>query len=72
MMVCVPAVLAVAGSALSAKAETMSALIGGGILYGISLATIGIVQTIPAEILPRKYRALSNGIAFLGGSIGGT
>lgn len=72
LLITVPAVLAVAGSVLSAKANDMYMLIGGGILYGVSLATIGIAQTIPAEILPRKYRTLSNGISFVGGSVGGT
>ncbi|PVH97231.1 MFS general substrate transporter [Periconia macrospinosa] len=70
MLAIVPALLALAGSILSAKANGMVMLIGGGILYGTALATISIVQTIPAEILPRKYRALSNGISFLGGSTG--
>ena len=71
MIAIVPALLALAGSVLSAKATSMTDLIGGGILYGVSLATIGIVQTIPAEILPRKYRTVTNGISFLGGSTGG-
>lgn len=32
----------------------MSMLIGGGILIGTTLATIAIVQAIPAEVLPLK------------------
>ncbi|ORY08789.1 major facilitator superfamily domain-containing protein [Clohesyomyces aquaticus] len=70
MFITILAFLALAGSLLSAKANRIGILIGGGILYGVALATISIAQTIPAEILPRKYRALSNGISFLGGSTG--
>ena len=49
----------------------MTMLIGGGILIGTTLSTIAIVQAIPAEVLPLKYRALANGFAFLGGAVGG-
>lgn len=49
----------------------MSMLIGGGILIGTTLSTIAIVQAIPSEILPLKYRALANGFSFMGGAIGG-
>jgi len=47
-------------------------LIGGGILIGTTLATISIVQSIPSEILPLKYRALANGLAGVAGVMGGT
>lgn len=67
----VPPLIAFAGAVISAKATDMKVLIGGGILIGITLSTISIVQAIPSEILPLKYRALANGFAFLGGSIGG-
>ncbi|KAJ6194028.1 hypothetical protein J3E72DRAFT_272396 [Bipolaris maydis] len=50
----------------------MSMLIGGGILIGTTLATISIVQSIPSEILPLKYRALANGLAGVAGVMGGT
>lgn len=46
-------------------------LIGGGILIGVTLPTISIVQSIPSEVLPLKYRALANGFAFLAGAVGG-
>jgi len=49
----------------------MAVLIGGGVLIGTTLSTIAIVQAIPSEILPLKYRALANGFAFLAGSFGG-
>lgn len=49
----------------------MATLIGGGVLIGVTLATIAIVQAIPAEVLPLKYRALANGLAFIGGAVGG-
>ncbi|OAG01644.1 MFS general substrate transporter [Paraphaeosphaeria sporulosa] len=67
----IPPLIAVAGSIICAKATSMQMLIGGGILVGITLATISIVQSIPSEILPLKYRALANGFAFLGGAVGG-
>jgi hypothetical protein len=49
----------------------MSMLIGGGILIGTTLATISIVQSIPSEVLPLKYRALANGLAGCAGTMGG-
>lgn len=49
----------------------MNLLIAGGVLYGITLATLSIVQSIPAEILPLKYRTIASGIAFVGGTSGG-
>ena len=67
----VPPLIAFAGAVVSAKATSMPMLIGGGILIGITLSTISIVQAIPSEVLPLKYRALANGFAFLGGAVGG-
>ncbi|KAH6661737.1 major facilitator superfamily domain-containing protein [Halenospora varia] len=67
----VPPLVAFAGAVISAKAATMSTLIGGGILIGFTLSTVSIVQSIPAEVLPMKYRPLANGFAFVAGSLGG-
>ncbi|ORY57013.1 major facilitator superfamily domain-containing protein [Pseudomassariella vexata] len=67
----VPPIIAFIGAVISAKATSMSMLIGGGILIGTTLSTISIVQAIPSEILPLKYRALANGFAFMGGALGG-
>lgn len=67
----VPPLIAFVGAIISAKATSMSMLIGGGVLIGTTLSTISIVQAIPSEILPLKYRALANGFAFMGGAIGG-
>ncbi|KAF2688931.1 MFS general substrate transporter [Lentithecium fluviatile CBS 122367] len=67
----IPPLIAFAGSIICAKATSMNMLIGGGILIGVTLATISIVQSIPSEILPLKYRALANGFAYLGGAAGG-
>ncbi|KAK4234809.1 major facilitator superfamily domain-containing protein [Achaetomium macrosporum] len=67
----VPPLIAFAGAVVSAKATNMNMLIGGGILIGATLSTISIVQAIPSEILPLKYRALANGFAFVGGAVGG-
>ncbi|KIW19103.1 hypothetical protein PV08_03395 [Exophiala spinifera] len=67
----VPPLIAFVGAVVSAKATSMSMLIGGGILIGVTLSTISIVQAIPSEVLPLKYRALANGFAFLGGAVGG-
>ncbi len=63
--------VATVGSIVSAKAETMNTLIGGGILIGVGLASLGIIVAIPAEVLPLKYRAIANGANFMGGAIGG-
>lgn len=49
----------------------MGMLIGGSLLIGTTLATIGIVQAITAEILPLKFRALASLFAFTGGISGG-
>lgn len=67
----VPPAISFIGSVISAKATSMTMLIGGGILVGCTLSTISIVQAIPSEVLPLKYRALANGFAFLGGAVGG-
>jgi MFS family permease len=67
----VPPMLAFAGAVISAKATDMNMLIGGGILIGTTLATISIVQSIPSEILPLKYRALAQGFCGMGGTVGG-
>ncbi len=69
-MVTIPPVIAAAGAAICAKSTDMSMLIGGGILIGTTLASISIVQSIPAEVLPMKYRPLANGMAFVGGAVG--
>ncbi|ORY02176.1 major facilitator superfamily domain-containing protein [Clohesyomyces aquaticus] len=70
-MASIPPMIAFVGAVICAKATSMNMLIGGGILIGTTLATISIVQSIPSEILPLKYRALANGFAFLGGAVGG-
>ncbi|KAK3336331.1 major facilitator superfamily domain-containing protein [Cercophora scortea] len=67
----VPPLVAFAGAVVSARATSMKMLIGGGILIGTTLSTIAIVQAIPSEILPLKYRALANGFAYVGGAVGG-
>ncbi|CAK7213693.1 hypothetical protein SBRCBS47491_001892 [Sporothrix bragantina] len=67
----IPPLIAFVGAVISAKATSMSMLIGGGILIGTTLSTISIVQAIPSEVLPLKYRALANGFAFMGGAVGG-
>jgi MFS family permease len=67
----IPPMISFAGAVISAKATSMTMLIGGSILVGTTLSTISIVQAIPSEVLPLKYRALANGFAFLGGAVGG-
>ena len=66
-----PPLIAFAGAVVSARATSMAMLIAGGILIGVTLATIAIVQAIPSEVLPLKYRAVSNCFSFLGGAVGG-
>ncbi|KAJ5022970.1 major facilitator superfamily domain-containing protein [Bipolaris maydis] len=72
LFVTIPPLIACVGAIICAKATSMSMLIGGGILIGTTLATISIVQSIPSEILPLKYRALANGLAGVAGVMGGT
>lgn len=72
LLVVIPPLFAAAGSFIAAKADSMDMLIAGSVLTGVTLATIGTVQSIPAEVLPLKYRSIANGIAFLGGALGGT
>ena len=67
----IPPLIAFIGACISARAESMTVLIVGGVLIGTTLSTISIVQAIPAEVLPLKYRALANGFAFVGGAVGG-
>ncbi|KAK1912184.1 hypothetical protein P3342_009783 [Pyrenophora teres f. teres] len=67
----IPPLIACIGAIICAKATSMSMLIGGGILIGTTLATISIVQSIPSEILPLKYRALANGLTGIAGVLGG-
>jgi len=67
----IPPIIAFVGAVISAKATSMNMLIGGGILIGITLSTIAIVQAIPSEVLPMKHRALANGFAFIAGNLGG-
>ncbi|KAK8118135.1 uncharacterized protein PG998_006416 [Apiospora kogelbergensis] len=62
-MASVPPLIAFVGAVISAKATSMSMLIGGGILIGTTLATIPIIHAIIAEILPLKYRPLANWLA---------
>ena len=69
-MVAIPPLIAAAGAITSAKASSMSVLIGGGILNGFALATIPINHAIPSETLPLKYRAVANGFAYVAGSSG--
>ncbi|KAI1280184.1 major facilitator superfamily domain-containing protein [Xylaria sp. FL0933] len=67
----IPPLIAFIGAVVSATAKSMPVLIGGGVLIGTTLSTISIVQAIPSEILPLKFRALANGFAFVGGTLGG-
>lgn len=67
----VPPIIAFVGAVISAKATSMTMLIVGGILIGTTLSTVSIVQAIPSEILPLKFRALANGFAFIAGAFGG-
>lgn len=63
--------IAFAGSCISARSSGINELIGGGILIGFGLSSLGIIVAIPAEVLPLKYRAIANGANFLGGALGG-
>lgn len=70
-LVTLPPLVALAGAVVSAKATSIAMLIAGGILIGCTLSTGSIVQSIPSEVLPLKYRALANGITFWAAGLGG-
>jgi len=70
-MVGVLPLIAVAGAIVSAKSTSMSMLIGGGFLIGLTLPSAAIIHAIQAEILPLKYRTVGSSIAFIGSAIGG-
>lgn len=70
-MAAVPPLIAFVGAVISAKATSMSMLIGGGILIGATLATVPIVHAISAEVLPLKYRSLASGSGFVAGALAG-
>jgi MFS family permease len=70
-LVCGLPLIGFAGACLCAKSSNINALIGGSIMTGMTLSTLGIVLAIPSEVLPLKYRTISGGSAFLGGAIGG-
>ncbi|KAL7619813.1 hypothetical protein AAE478_010358 [Parahypoxylon ruwenzoriense] len=67
----VPPLIAFVGAVVSARASSMAALAGGGILIGATLCTVSVIHAIPSEILPLKYRALANGILAVAGSCSG-
>ncbi|KAF2205838.1 MFS general substrate transporter [Delitschia confertaspora ATCC 74209] len=69
-MPAIPPLVAFVGAVVSAKANSMSMLIGGGILIGVTLPTASIIHAIQAEILPLKYRAVANFLNFLATAIG--
>ncbi|KAI1493304.1 major facilitator superfamily domain-containing protein [Biscogniauxia mediterranea] len=71
LLATVPPLVACGGAVVCATAGSMGVLVGGGVLVGVALPTISVVQAIPAEILPLKFRALANGFAFVAGSVGG-
>ncbi|EJD40163.1 MFS general substrate transporter [Auricularia subglabra TFB-10046 SS5] len=66
-----PPLVAFAGAVVSARAESMQALVGGGILIGFTLSTTAITQAVPSEVLPLKWRPLANGFAGVSSSISG-
>ena len=66
----VPPMISLVGAVISAKVTSMDMLIGGGILIGTTFLTISIVQAIPSEVLPIKYRAVANALARIGGYAG--
>jgi len=60
-----------AGACICAKSTDVNMIIGGSILTGFTLSILSIVEAIPSEVLPLKYRTIANGSAFLGGTFGG-
>ncbi|OCL11760.1 MFS general substrate transporter, partial [Glonium stellatum] len=69
-MASIPPLIALIGAIISAKATSMTMLIGGGILIGACIVTAPIVHAIQAEVMPLKYRALANAFTFIGTTVG--
>ena len=51
----IPPLIAFVGAVISARANSMAALAGGGILIGATLCTVSVIHAIPSEILPCKF-----------------
>ncbi|KAB5511604.1 major facilitator superfamily domain-containing protein [Coniochaeta sp. 2T2.1] len=68
----IPPLVAAMGAILSARATSMGMLIGGSVLWGVTLTTAPVLRAIATEIMPLKYRVYTNASAFAAGAIGGT
>ena len=44
------------GAAISPGSESLWRLVFGEVLQGVGVAIVSIVYTVPAEILPRRWR----------------
>lgn len=62
--------IAFAGAVVSARADSMTTLIGGGVLIGMTLPTTAVLQSIQAEVMPLKYRAVASTCTNFGAAIG--
>ena len=69
-MVAAPPLVAAMGAIVSAQASSMSMLIGGGVLIGVTLPSAAVVHAIQAEVLPLKYRTVGSSVAFVGSAFG--
>ena len=69
LLAAVPPLIAFIGALVCAKATSMAMLIDLSILIRVTLSTVSIVQAIPSEVLPLKFRALANSFSFLGGAV---
>lgn len=70
-VVAIPPLVAAVGAILSARATSMGMLIGGSVLWGVTLTTAPVLRAIATEIMPLKYRVYTNASAFVAGAVGG-
>lgn len=58
------------GSAIAPGSKDIYRLIGAQILVGLGLAAAPLAYTVPSEIMPRRWRPVTQGLINSCGSIG--
>ena len=63
--------LGFAASCIAARSNSIGQLIAAQAIMGAALSNAALAYAIPAEILPRRWRPLSQGFANAGATFGG-
>lgn len=58
-------------SCIAARSDTIGQLIAAQSIMGVALSNAALAYAIPAEILPRRWRPLSQAFANAGATLGG-